>query len=159
MSWCPALTGAHDRCFLTVWQLRCCPVREPSLTRGQICIFLVTVYSLSVSACVFTILHVWHVLAYTQYIRPLSVQARYSRLCPTNCSSSYHDNLHLNGRTRDRRQVAASYTFYVGLRLVQCCEHSHYHDSESPLPVACIISLCNHTHMEFGKPNANRGQM
>jgi hypothetical protein len=31
----------------------------------------------------------------------------------------------------DRRQVSASYISCVGVRLVQCCEHLHFHDTHS----------------------------
>jgi hypothetical protein len=49
----------------------------------------------------------------------------------------------------DRRQVSAPYTSYVGLRLVQCCEHFHYHDLVRLLLAVCRILLCNHTRTGF----------
>jgi hypothetical protein len=56
---------------------------------------------------------------HTLYLRPLSVGAHYSNLCPTNSSSRCHGSpRHLNGRTRDR----------VRFRFVQYCEHFYFHD-------------------------------
>jgi hypothetical protein len=40
-------------------------------------------------------------------------------------------------------------TFSVGLRLVQCSEHFHFHDFGRFLLVACMILLCNHKRTEF----------
>jgi hypothetical protein len=36
-SWCWAPSGAHDKIFIIVWQLRSCFRGAPSLTRGQVC--------------------------------------------------------------------------------------------------------------------------
>jgi hypothetical protein len=69
----------------------------------------------------------------------------------------YHVSLrHLNGRMLDRRQVWASYICCGWLRLVLGCEHFHCNDFEWLLLVACIVSLCNHIHMECEKLSANR---
>jgi hypothetical protein len=46
------------------------------------------------------------ICVYTLYLRPLSVRAQYSNLCPTDSSTRCHGSLrHLNGRTGDRRQA------------------------------------------------------
>jgi hypothetical protein len=37
-SWCRTLSGAHDKIFITVWQLRSCFCGAPSLTRGRVCL-------------------------------------------------------------------------------------------------------------------------
>jgi hypothetical protein len=39
-SWCRAPSGAHGQIFFTVWQLRSCFLRAPSLTRKRVCLFL-----------------------------------------------------------------------------------------------------------------------
>jgi hypothetical protein len=49
--------------------------------------------------------------------------------------------------------AAASYIFYVGLRLVQYSEHFHFHDFGWLLLVAWMILFCNHKCTEFGKPH------
>jgi hypothetical protein len=55
----------------------------------------------------------------------------------------------LNGRILDRRQVQASYISCVGLYLVQCCEHLHFHDFVRLLLVDRIILLYNRICAEF----------
>jgi hypothetical protein len=37
-SWCRAPSGAYDKIFITVWQLRSCFCGAPSLTRGRVCL-------------------------------------------------------------------------------------------------------------------------
>jgi hypothetical protein len=37
-SWCRAPSGAHDQIFITLWQLRSCLCRAPSLARGRVCL-------------------------------------------------------------------------------------------------------------------------
>jgi hypothetical protein len=39
-SWCRAQSGTHDQIFLTMWQLRSCSCRSPSLTRGRVCPYI-----------------------------------------------------------------------------------------------------------------------
>jgi hypothetical protein len=39
-SWSQDPSGAHDQIFITVWQLRSCFYRAPSLTRGRVCFFI-----------------------------------------------------------------------------------------------------------------------
>jgi hypothetical protein len=61
---------------------------------------------LSVYTWVFTF-HIFNIQihVHTLYLRPLSVRAQYSNLCPTNSSSLCHGSLrHLNGRKRNLRQ-------------------------------------------------------
>jgi hypothetical protein len=72
------------RCLLTVWQLRSCPISAPSLTRGRAC--LLSVWSLCQYIQEVLQFYMFNMnLYYTLYTRPLSAQARYSRLCPTSC--------------------------------------------------------------------------
>jgi hypothetical protein len=76
------------------WQLRSWPVRVPSPTRGRDSPFSVIVSNLCqyVHGCLQ--FYVFHIFFYMHYIsRPLSVQAGYNRLCPTNFSSNYRGNL------------------------------------------------------------------
>jgi hypothetical protein len=87
MSWCRAPSGAHDPIFLnclTATVLSC----SGALSDEMSGLFLVSHSLKCLSICTyifFNILHVLHVL-YIKYInKPLSVQARYSRLCPTGC--------------------------------------------------------------------------
>jgi hypothetical protein len=45
--------------------------------------------------------------------------------------------------------------FCVGLRLVQCCEHFHYHDFVWLLLATCIVLLYNHIRTEVWKTCVN----
>jgi hypothetical protein len=36
--WCRGLSGAHDKIFIIIWQLRVCFCWAPSLTRGRVCL-------------------------------------------------------------------------------------------------------------------------
>jgi hypothetical protein len=87
LSWCRAPTGAHDQMFLLVWKLLPCPCGAPSLTRDRVCHLSVIVDSNSPCHYV-QYLQVWnyYVILCTIYTRPLSGQARYSKLCPISGS-------------------------------------------------------------------------
>jgi hypothetical protein len=55
-------SGAYDQIFITVRQLRVCWCRPPSLTRGQVCLFLCKIYN------IFYILHVILCYSFTNTI-------------------------------------------------------------------------------------------
>jgi hypothetical protein len=141
----------------------------PSLTRGRVC--HVSVLSLkSIVVSIYKILHelqiykCWTPLQrnkiYTIYTGLFQSRLRTADYVLLTSFLVYHGSFrHLNSRTRDRRQVWASYIFCVGSRLVQCCEHFHFHDFGWLVLVACMYLLCNHKRTEFGKPHAYRGPM
>jgi hypothetical protein len=66
------------------------------------------------------------------------VQAQFSKFCPikgcSGCNTSY--NVMPN-----HRQVSVSCIFYVGLHLVQYCEHVYSRDIEGLGLLVCIIWL------------------
>jgi hypothetical protein len=105
MSWCRAPSGSHDHMFVTVWQLLsslCGNALSDERSGLSLQYFVVCQY-------IHKYLHfrcLTYKFVYIHYIWDLSVRAQYSNLSPTNSSSRCHDSLrHLNGRTRDRRQV------------------------------------------------------
>lgn len=61
----------------------------------------------------------------------MSVQARYSRLCPIKSSSRYRDNVETGMVFRVSAADFKSFKFCVGIRLVQYCEQLHFHDFEN----------------------------
>jgi hypothetical protein len=130
----------------------------PSLTRGRVChvsVFVIEVYSSLSLSTKYLLLHYslqcWTHLQYNK-IFTIYTGLVQSRLCTADYALLtgylvYHGSLrHLNSRTHDRRQVWASYIFCVGSRLVQCCEHFHFHDFGWLLLVACMILLCLWLH-------------
>jgi hypothetical protein len=156
--------GPMTRCVLTVWQLLSCPVRAPSLRRGRVCVFqsysvmFFNMYMDYIQFCMSDI-----VLVHTLYARPLSVQARYSRLCPINFSLSFHGNLDtwrvVEGTAAKFKPLTLSNTGFALSNVAIYFFFFHFHVFEWPLLAAYIISLCNHTRTEFGKPHANGGPM
>jgi hypothetical protein len=89
-------SGTYDQIFISLWQLRFCFCGAPSLTRGWVCRVLGSVKSNKSTVRIYKIyiLHVSHCKSiYTIYTTPLSVRARYSRLCPTSSSFRYHSSL------------------------------------------------------------------
>jgi hypothetical protein len=105
LSWCRAPSGTYDQKFVyLIWlgKFRVLSMWAPSLTRGRVCrLSVICVRSLSVCTVYLQNLLYrikWSAL-YTIFTRPLSVQAQYSRLCPTTSSFRYNGSLrHLNGR-------------------------------------------------------------
>jgi hypothetical protein len=76
--------GLMTKCLLAVWQLLRCPLWGPCLTRGRVCLLSVIVYSLCQYVhMLFTFFK--FDMCYIYNIYKALVQARYSRLCLTDC--------------------------------------------------------------------------
>jgi hypothetical protein len=95
----------------------------------------------------------------TIYARPLSVPAGTADYALLTSNLFYHGILDTWTVVHMTTAKFKPPFFCVGPRLVQCNEHFHFHDFVWLLLVACMILLCNHKPMEFGKPHAYRGPM
>jgi hypothetical protein len=77
LSWCWALSGAHDQILVTVWQFLFCPWGAPSLMRGWVCLLSESVSSNKsivhyVQLYTFYMFYmIWH--SYTIYTRPRTI--------------------------------------------------------------------------------------
>jgi hypothetical protein len=77
----------------SVWKLLFGLCGVPSLMRGRVCLFSITVNSIIHCQFLFSF-HMSHMFyVYTMYTRPLSAQAQYSRSCPIICSLCYNSSL------------------------------------------------------------------
>jgi hypothetical protein len=87
LSLCRAPSGAHDRTFVTVWQLLSCPW-EGVLSDERTGLSFVSVSQQYYVNCHYVhLIYTLYVLHdYTIYTWPLSVRAQYSRLCPISGS-------------------------------------------------------------------------
>jgi hypothetical protein len=122
-----------------------CPVHVGRpLTRGR-------VYRLSESQSAV----ISQLLVYTIYARPLSVQAKHSRSCSVFRSFRYNGSQITSTAVCLTIAKFKPHICFVGLRLVQCCEHLHFQGFVWLMLVACIILLHNHICTEVWKPCAS----
>jgi hypothetical protein len=104
---------------------------------------------------------------HTLYLRPLSVRAQYSNLCPTNICSRCHGSLrHLNGRTGDPTKFKPLiFNFHFPVQVIlRPMVRRPARLGVVPLlerVTRCYISLSDNYFLSFSRraPSLTRGQV